>query len=117
MSTPETPEMSPESAAIIARARKSFMFTIGLLILGFIVIGGALVYRATRDAGTPAPAATGTTAYSAAAVKIPSGATIISAVASGGDISVTYKNGSATSMRVFDGTTGAILREIPIVSE
>jgi hypothetical protein len=91
------------------------MFSIGLLIVGFIVIGGALVYRATRDTG-PATAATATT-YTAAAVKIPAGAEIVSAVASGGDISVTYKNGSATSLRIFDGKSGAILREIPVVAD
>jgi hypothetical protein len=116
MSTPETPELSPEAAAIIARARKSFMFTMGLLIVGFIVVGGALVYRATRDTGTPAAAA-GEASYAAPAVKIPAGATIVSAVASDGTLSVTYRNGSATSLRIFDGKTGAILREIPIVSE
>jgi len=104
--------MTPEAAAIIARARKSFVFTIGLLIVGFIIIAGALVYRASRDSG-PAPAA----AYAAAAVKIPTGATVVSAIASGGDITVTYRNGSATSIRIFDGKTGSILREIPIVSE
>jgi len=90
------------------------MFSIGLLIVGFIVIGGALVYRATRD---PGPVAETATAYTAAAVKIPAGAEIIAAVASGGDISVTYRNGSATSLRIFDGKSGAILREIPVVSE
>ena len=118
MSSPETPELSPEAAAVIARARKSFIFTIGLLIVGFIVIAGALVYRATRDTGT-APTATlvDAAAYAAPAVKIPAGATIVSAVAAGGEISVTYRNGSATSLRIFDGKTGAILREVPVVSE
>ena len=120
MSTPgpdkdDTPKLTPEATAVIARARRSFMFSIGLLIVGFIVIGGALVYRATRDTG-PAPAEAATS-YTAPAVKIPAGAEIIAAVASGGDISVTYKNGSATSLRIFDGKSGAILREIPVVSE
>ena len=103
--------------AVITRARRSFMFSIGLLIVGFIVIAGALVYRASRDSGNTAAAPTDAGAYAAAAVKIPSGATIVSAVASGGQISVTYKNGSATSIRIFDGRTGAILREVPVVAE
>jgi hypothetical protein len=106
--------MTPEAAAIIARARKSFVFTIGLLIVGFIIIAGALVYRASKD---PSGTAVAEAAYAAAAVKIPAGAEIVSAVAAGGDISVTYKNGSATSLRIFDGKTGALLREIPVVSE
>ena len=109
--------MTPEAAAIIARARKSFVFTIGLLIVGFIIIAGALVYRASRDSGPGPAAGGGEAAYAAAAVKIPAGATVVSAIASGGDITVTYKNGSATSIRIFDGRTGSILREIPIVSE
>jgi hypothetical protein len=106
--------MTPEAMAIIGRARKSFVFSIGLLIVGFIVIAGALVYRASKtpDSGD----ATGA-AYSAAAVKVPGGAIIVSAVAAGGQISVTYKNGAATSLRIFDGKTGAIVREIPVVNE
>lgn len=80
--------------------------------MGFIAIGGALVYRASRDDGNGS-----TSGYAAAAVKIPQGAQVVSAVAAGGQISVTYKNGAATSLRVFDGKTGAILREIPVVSE
>jgi hypothetical protein len=107
--------MTPEAMAVIGRARKSFVFSIGLLIVGFIVIAGALVYRASRETGN-GPAATGAT-YTAAAVKIPQGAEIVSAVAADGQISVTYRNGSATSLRIFDGRTGAILREIPVVSE
>ena len=108
----EPTPLTPEARAIIGRARKSFLFSIGLLLVGFIAIGGALVYRASRDDGNGS-----TSAYAAAAVKIPQGAEVVSAVAAGGQISVTYKNGSATSLRVFDGKTGAILREIPVVSE
>jgi len=120
MSTPgsgpdEPQKLSPEAAAIIGRARRSFIFSIGVLIVGLIVIGGALVYRATRDTGPSAE--TGPTAYTAPAVKIPAGATLVSATAAGGQISVTYRNGSAVSLRIFDGRTGAILREVPIVSE
>jgi hypothetical protein len=110
----EQPKLTPEALAVIGRARRSFAFSIGLLVVGFMVIGGALVYRASRDSGTPADAGA---AYAAAAVKVPAGATVVSAIASGGQISVTYRNGSATSLRIFDGKTGAILREVPIVSE
>lgn len=111
----DSPKLTPEALAVIGRARRSFIFSIGLLIVGFIVIGGALVYRASRDQGA-APVA-GAARYTAAAVKLPQGAEIVSAVASGGEISVTYRNGAATSLRIFDGATGAILREIPVVTE
>lgn len=98
---------------IIGRARKSFLFSIGLLIVGFIAIGGALVYRSMQtgvDAG-------GGTSLSIAAVKVPAGAEVLSAVAAGGQVTVTYRNGATTSIRVFDGRTGDIIREIAVVSE
>lgn len=105
--------MTPEARAIIGRARKSFAFSIVLLLVGFIAIGGALVYRASRASPETAPAQN----YTAAAVKVPAGAEIVSAVAAGGKISVTYRHGSAVSMRIFDGKTGAVIGEIPVVSE
>lgn len=86
-----------------------------MLLLGFIAIGGALVYRAAHEKA--APAAAPAPAYTASAVKIPEGASLISAVAADGDITVTFRNGSAVSIRIFDGRTGAILREIPVVSQ
>ena len=117
MSTPdpsaEPQPLTPEAKAIIGRARKSFAFSVGLLLVGFIAIGGALIYRASRNDQGSTPASS----YSAAAVKVPAGAEVISAVASGGHLSVTYRNGSAVSIRIFDGQTGAIIREIPVVSQ
>ncbi len=117
MSTPdpsaEPPHLTPEARAIIGRARKSFAFSVGLLLVGFLAIGGALIYRASRTDQGSLPASS----YGAAAVKVPAGAEVISAVASGGQVSVTYRNGAAVSIRIFDGQTGAIIREIPVVSE
>ena len=74
-----------------------------------------IVYKSTQSTGS-APATTGSD-YALAAVKIPSGAEVLSAVAAGGQISVTFKNGSTTSLRIFDGKTGAMLREVPILGE
>ena len=75
--------LTPEARAIIARARRSFLFSIGLLIVGFIAIGGALVYR-SMNTGEKAPA-TGSD-YVIAALKIPDGAEVISAVAADGKV-------------------------------
>jgi len=110
--TTETQELSPEARTIIGRARKSFMFSIGLLIVGFIAIAGALVYRSsqTPSGGTGAD-------YVIAALKIPAGAEIISAVAADGQLTVTYRAGPMTSVRIFDGRSGELLREIPVLSE
>ena len=48
---------------------------------------------------------------------MPAGAEIVSAVAADGQLTVTYKVGAMTSVRIFDGKTGEMIREIPIVSE
>ena len=107
----EIKELTPEARAIIGRARRSFLFSIGLLIVGFIAIGAALVYRASQSSG-----ATGAD-YVIAALKVPEGAEIVSAVAADGQLTVTYKLGPMTSVRIFDGKSGDMLREIPVVSE
>ena len=52
MNDPQSNELNPEARAIIGRARKSFMLSIGLLVLGFIAIGGALVYRSSQSSGS-----------------------------------------------------------------
>lgn len=108
----ETAELSPEARTIIGRARTSFLFSIGLLIVGFIAIAGALVYRASQDG-----AETAGSDYVIAALQIPTGAEIISAVAADGQLTVTYRSGAMTSVRIFDGRTGELVREIPVLSE
>lgn len=89
------------------------MLTMGLLVLGFIAIGAALIYRSANSGG----GGSGGAEYVIAALKIPSGAEVVSAVAADGKVTVTYKAGLMTSVRVFDGKTGEMIREIPIVSE
>jgi len=105
-------ELTPEARAIIGRARRSFLFSIGLLIVGFIAIGGALVYRASQSGGGG-----GGSEYVIAAMSVPAGAEIVSAVAADGAVTVTYRLGAMTSVRIFDGRSGDLLREIPVVSE
>jgi hypothetical protein len=110
--TPEAQELSPEARTIIGRARKSFLFSIGVLILGFIAIGGALVYRSVQE--RPPPTGAG---YIISSLRIPAGSEIISAVAADGQLTVTYRAGAMTSVRIFDGRTGEMVREIPVMSE
>jgi len=42
---------------------------------------------------------------------------LVSAVAADGQLTVTYRSGAMTSVRIFDGKTGEMLREIPVLSE
>ena len=105
--------MTPEAKALIGRARRSFLFSIGLLIVGLIAVGGAIVYKSVQSS----PAAPTGADYVIASLKIPAGASVLSAVAADGKVTVTYKNGLMTSVRIFDGKTGEMIREIPVVSE
>lgn len=106
-----TPELTPEARVVLNRARKSFMVSIGLLVVGLIAIGGALVYRASQSDSKAGGD------YVIAALKIPTGGDVISAVAADGRVTVTYKLGAMTSVRIFDGKSGEMIREIPVVSE
>ncbi|MGN6489203.1 MAG: hypothetical protein ACTHLT_15490 [Devosia sp.] len=106
-----TPELTPEAKAVLNRARKSFMVSIGLLVVGLIAVGGALVYRASQSEAKPGGD------YVIAALKIPQGSEVVSAVAADGRVTLTYRLGAMTSVRIFDGKTGELVREIPVVSE
>ena len=102
----------------MARARQSFLVSIGILIVGLIAIGGVIVYKSMQPSGgSTTPAVTSGTDYALAAVKVPSGAEVISAVAADGKVTVSYKAGTVTSIRIYDGKTGEMIREVPVVSE
>jgi len=96
---------------VLNRARKSFFVSIGLLVVGLMAVGAALVYRSSQN-----EAKTGGD-YVITALKIPEGGEVVSAVAADGRVTVTYKLGPMTSVRVFDGKSGEMIREIPVVSE
>jgi hypothetical protein len=111
---PADAQMTPDTRMMIRRARGAFLLSIGLLLVGLVAVGVAIVYKSSE--GGPAPASSGAD-YSLAAVKVPSGAEVISAVAADGKLTVTYRSGSATSIRIFDGRSGDLLREVPVTGE
>ncbi|MDB5561296.1 MAG: hypothetical protein JWN11_714 [Hyphomicrobiales bacterium] len=87
------------------------MVSIGLLLVGFIAIGAALVYRATQNDGALA------VRYAVDTLRLPATAEVLSSSAAEGLVTVTYRVGTAVSIRVFDGKTGTVAREIHVVSE
>ena len=87
----------------MAKARRSFAISIGVLLLGFMAIGFALVYRVMRDAPPPAIAE---------AVSLPADAQVVSALVSEGQINVTYTVGGVTTLALFDQATGELTREV-----
>lgn len=97
--------MSPEAQAALAKARRSFRFSISILLLGFMAIALALVYRVMRDAPPPAVAET---------VAIPAGAEVVSALVADGAINVTYTIDGVTTLGLFDQATGELTRSVVI---
>jgi hypothetical protein len=104
---PDAP-LTPEAIAMLGKARRSFGISIGILLLGFMAIGIALVYRVMRDAPPPAVAET---------VMVPAGAEVVSAVVSEGAINVTYTINGVTTLALFDQTTGELTRSVVIGAE
>ncbi len=80
----------------------------GIMLLGFMAVGFALVYRMTRDSPPPAVAE---------AVSIPAGSEVISALSNDGTIQVTYRAGDAIMLSVFDAGTGELVRSTRIEAE
>lgn len=93
---------------MLGRARRSFGISIGILLLGFMAIGFALVYRVMRDSPPPAMAET---------VMVPAGAEVMSALALDNTVQVTYRSGDAVMLSIFDAGTGALQRTVTIGAE
>ncbi len=90
---------------MFSKARRSFGISIGILLLGFMAIAFALVYRVMRDAPPPAVAEI---------VSVPAGAEVISAVVSEGAINVTYSMNGVTTLALFDQASGELTRSVVI---
>ena len=90
---------------MFSKARRSFGISIGILLLGFMAIGFALVYRVLRDRPEPTIAAE---------VSLPTGAEVVSALVSDGVINVTYTVNGITTLALFDQASGAMTRQVVI---
>ena len=88
---------------MFSKARRSFGISIGILLLGFMAIGVAIVYRVMRDAPPPAVAES---------VALPAGAEVVSALVNAGEINVTYRVNGQTTLALFDQTTGEMTRSV-----
>ncbi len=103
--------MTDEARMVIGKARRSFSFSMGILLLGFMAIVLALVYRATKDRESAAEP------YGLEAIVIPNGAEVISLVPLRDVIAVTYSLEGQMALRMIDAETGEIIKEIPVVGE
>lgn len=90
---------------MLGKARRSFAISIGILLLGFMAIGFALVYRVMRDAPPPTMAES---------VQLPAGASLVSALVADGAIQVTYEADGVAMLALYDSASGQLLRTIAL---
>lgn len=103
--------MTPEAREIIGKAKRSFGFSVAILLLGFIAIVLALVYRSMRDGNEI------TIPYVQTQVSLPSGSEVLSVVPTSERITITYEQGGNTLAKVIDSNTGAVVADITIELE
>jgi hypothetical protein len=109
--------LTPEQQQVLNRARMLFAGVMMLLILGFIIIGGLVVYRMSQHPAAPAaPAAAAAGPVKADAIRLPSGAEVISVVAGEGSITATYRVGPSIQVRVFDAATGEMQHQFDVLT-
>lgn len=105
----QTSEMSDEAAMVIGKARRSFGFSMSIMILGFMAVVLALVYRATRDEKSAADQ------FALEAINLPASAVVLSIVPVKDVIAVTFKDKGQTVLALLKGKTGEVIKEIPVV--
>lgn len=95
----------------MAKARRRAAISMLIMLIGFMAIAGAVVYRLATLNVDPAAE------YGLESVVVPAGAQVVSSAVQDGLVTVTYRLGTDTTIRVFDGETGDIVREIAVVGQ
>lgn len=93
------------------KARRSFGVSMAILLVGFIAVVGALVYRAYRDSGEA------DTRYALEQASLPSGADLVSVSTAEGLVTLAYTIDGKTEVRIIDGTTGELVRHFAVVTK
>ncbi len=82
-----------------------------VMLLGFMAIVLVVVYRLVTMSSD------GSELYALASVALPAGAEVIAAQAQDGLLTITYAAEGAQAIRIFDGETGDMVREIAITTD
>ncbi len=82
-----------------------------ILLVGFMAVAGVVVYRLSTMSSEPGGA------YALESISVPAEAELVSATAQDGLVTVTYRSGETTAIRLFDGRSGELLREIAVVGD
>ncbi len=103
--------MTEEARAVIKKARRSFGVSISILLFGFMALVGALVYRSAKDSPGDAER------YGLESIAVPASGQVVSVVPAGDVLAVTFVLEGQTVLRLLDGKTGALIRDVPVVEE
>ncbi|MCD7060422.1 DUF6476 family protein [Pelagibacterium xiamenense] len=103
--------LSPEGEAIMAKARRRAAISMLIMLIGFMAIAGVVVYRLATLNVDPAAE------FALETVSVPAGAEVVSSAVQDGLVTVTYVLDGTTTIRLFDGETGDIVREIAVEHE
>lgn len=96
---------------MLAKARRRAGWSMLVMMAGFMTIVLAVVYRlATMSPDTD-------DRFALQAIALPEGARIVSTQLQDALVTVTYLAGDTQAIRIFDGRTGALVREIAVVAE
>lgn len=95
----------------MANARKRAGWSMLVMMVGFMAIAVVVVYRLAVMDSDPAGQ------YALQSIALPAGAQVISSQVQDGLVTVTYDAGGSQAIRIFDGETGEILRDIAVVAE
>lgn len=82
-----------------------------VMLIGFMAVVLVVVYRLVGMGGDS------TERYALEAIALPAGAQVISAQVQEGLLTVTYAAETGQAIRIFDGETGELVREIAIAAE
>lgn len=95
---------------MIGKARRSFGWSMGILLLGLVSVALALVYRVTREEDSLAER------FSLEAIELPAGAEVRSVVPHDEALAVTFTTNGAAHVYIVDAKSGELLRDVPVIS-
>ncbi len=103
--------MTDEAREVIGKARRSFGFSLSILILGFMAVVVAVVYRATRDQKSAADL------VALEQIILPADVEVRAIVPVNDILAITLVENGRTVLRMLNGKTGELIRDVPVLNE
>ncbi len=95
----------------MAKARRRAGLSMLVMMVGFMAVVLVVVYRLATMGGGVAEQ------YALEAIALPEGAQVISTQVQDGLVTVSYDAQTGQAIRIFDGASGQLMREIAVTAE